>query len=454
VLGAGPAGLGAALLLARRGHDVTVLERAPEPGGLAASFEVAGVRVDHGSHRLHPSCPPEILEVLRAELGDDLQPRRRHGRIRLAGRWVGFPPGASDLARRLPPRLTARLARDALTSPVRRPRDDTFAEVVRGGLGPTMLAEFYGPYVEKIWGLPPEQLSGELARRRVGASTPGSLLRRVVSPSERRRRGSFLYPRRGFGQIPEALAAAATRAGVELVCDAEVTGIELATDGATLCAGDRVIEADQVWSTLPLPVAARLAHAPPDVLDAASRLQHRALTLLYLAFDAPSITDFDASYFPALDVSASRVSEPKQYRDGTGTDPPGTTVLCAEIPCTLGDDTWSAAPHELASRLIDELAAQDMPLAPPVDTVVRRVAHAYPTYTTDYAEHLAVVDAWATTRPGFLTLGRQGLFAHDNTHHALATAWAAAEALTRDGHVDPARWATARAEFAHHVVED
>ena len=142
VLGAGPAGLGAALLLARRGHDVTVLERAAEPGGLAASFAVAGVRVDHGSHRLHPSCPPEILEVLRAELGNDLQQRRRHGRIRLARRWIGFPPGATDLARRLPPRLTARLARDAVTIPVRRPRDDTFAEVVRAGLGPTMLDEF------------------------------------------------------------------------------------------------------------------------------------------------------------------------------------------------------------------------------------------------------------------------------------------------------------------------
>ena len=87
-----------------------VLERASAPGGLAASFEVAGVRVDHGSHRLHRSCPPEILDELRAELGDDLQLRRRNGRIRLGGRWVAFPPSIGDLARRLPLRLTARLA--------------------------------------------------------------------------------------------------------------------------------------------------------------------------------------------------------------------------------------------------------------------------------------------------------------------------------------------------------
>ena len=50
--------------------------------------------------------------------------------------------------------------------------------------------------------------------------------------------------------------------------------------------------------------------------------------------------------------------------------------------------------------------------------------------------------------------GRQGLFAHDNTHHALAMAWAAADAARPDGQVDAAAWSRARAAFAAHVVED
>ena len=52
------------------------------------------------------------------------------------------------------------------------------------------------------------------------------------------------------------------------------------------------------------------------------------------------------------------------------------------------------------------------------------------------------------------TFGRLGLFAHDNTHHALAEAWDAVDALRPDGTRDPARWAAARARFAAHVVED
>jgi len=54
VVGAGPAGLMAALGAARAGHQVTVLEAAGRVGGMAGSFEVAGQRVDFGSHLLLP----------------------------------------------------------------------------------------------------------------------------------------------------------------------------------------------------------------------------------------------------------------------------------------------------------------------------------------------------------------------------------------------------------------
>ena len=43
---------------------------------------------------------------------------------------------------------------------------------------------------------------------------------------------------------------------------------------------------------------------------------------------------------------------------------------------------------------------------------------------------------------------------HDNTHHALAMAWAAADALAPDGAFDHAAWSAARESFTSHVVED
>jgi hypothetical protein len=67
---------------------------------------------------------------------------------------------------------------------------------------------------------------------------------------------------------------------------------------------------------------------------------------------------------------------------------------------------------------------------------------------------VTALDDWAAAQPRLLTFGRLGLFVHDNTHHALAMAWAAADALRPDGSFDHAAWAVARGRFARHVVED
>ena len=449
VVGAGPAGLAAAWRAALAGHEVTVVERAPVVGGMAGSFEVAGVRVDHGSHRLHPSTPPEVLGALRELLGDDLQVRPRNGRIRLLDRWVAFPLQTGDLLRRTPPGFAARAALDAVTGPLRRPRADTFAEVVRAGLGPAVLDTFYGPYARKLWGVEASELSGELARRRVSASSPLAIARRLVRGARPEGR-SFLYPRRGFGAIADALADAATAAGADIRLGAGLRQLKVGRDRLRVELDDgTAIDAAHVWSTAPLTALARLTEPSPAIPD----LRHRAMVLLYLVVDRPRWTSFDAHYFPGPDVLASRVSEPRNYRDSDD-DPRDTTVLCAEIACDEGDAVWQAADGDLADRLADELAATGLARPGPVAVESRRLPRVYPLYRPGFADDLAGLERWAATIPGLVTFGRQGLFTPDNTHHALAMGWAAAAALDADGTFDTPTWTAARDGFRGFVVED
>lgn len=452
VLGAGPAGLGAAYRLAARGRSVVVVERECHVGGLAASFDVAGVRVDHGSHRLHPSTPPGVMTALRSLLGDDLQRRTRNGRIRIAGGYVAFPPRPGDLARRLPPRLVARMAADVLTGPLRGRRADTFAEAVRVAVGPTLAGEFYCPYAAKLFGRDARDLSPELAVRRVGARSPLDVLRKALRRTPDA--GVFYSPVHGFGQIADALAQAATGAGADLRLGSEVARVDTAAHGVTVSLADGTnVGAAQVWSTIPLPTLARVGGAPPAVLDAAEGLAHRALVLVYLVVERSSWTEFDAHYFPGAGVPMHRVSEPKNYRD-CADDPHDVTVLCAEVPCDVGDATWCMHERDLGELVAASLAREGLPPVVPARVEVRRLPHAYPVYDLGHAARFAALDAWATSRPRLLSFGRQGLFVHDNTHHALAMAWAAADALTDEGAVDRARWESARARFATHVVED
>ena len=359
VVGAGPAGLAAAWRTAAAGHQVVVIERAPAVGGMAGSFEVAGLRVDHGSHRLHAATPAPILAALRGLLGSDLQVRPRHGRIRLLDRWVAFPLRTGDLVRRTPPAFAVRAAADALTGPLRRPRADTFAEVVRAGLGPAVLDAFYEPYARKLWDTPPTGLAGELARRRVSASSPADIVRRLARGTRPEGR-TFLYPRRGFGAIPEALAEAARGAGATIRLGCRLDALCRRPDGGWRLALDdgTSVDAEHVWSTVPLAALAGMADPPPAprALEAAAALRHRAMVLLYLVLDRPQWTEYDAHYFPGPEVFASRLSEPRNYRDNPD-DPADRTVLCAEIPCWPGDDVWRSADADLAVRLGHELVA-------------------------------------------------------------------------------------------------
>jgi protoporphyrinogen oxidase len=461
ILGAGPAALGAAWRLRTFGRArVTVLEQHQFVGGNAASFSLAGMAVDYGSHRLHPACSPEILADIRGFLGTDLLDRPRHGRIELRGRWVRFPLKPLDLLLRLDRTFAAGALLDVMAKPFRRAGDaDSFAGVLLSGLGPTICREFYFPYARKIWGRDPEQLSAIQARRRVAADSTLRLVRKVLSSVPGLRpegAGRFFYPRGGFGRISTAYAEAAVAAGAELRLGAKV--VELVPRAGNPGWSIRVdrgpaVEAEYVWSTVPITGLARAVQGTPaGVLAAARDIRYRAMLLVYLVVDADRFTEYDAHYLPDSGIRITRLSEPKNY--GCYDAPTGRTVLCAELPCDRDDATWQLDDASLGRLVEADLARAGLPLPrSPVEVAVRRLPFAYPVYLEGYERPFGVLDRWVESLPRLLSYGRQGLFAHDNTHHALAMAYAAVDCLEPGGW-NAARWAKHRAVFATHVVED
>lgn len=458
VLGAGVSGLAAAWKATQRGLSVAVVERDDEVGGAAASFDIAGVRVDQGSHRLYPTTPQRILADVQELLGDDLQLRRRNGRLRIAGTWVGFPLHASELARALPGNLIAAAARDAALAPTRRSHHTSYADALRAGLGPALYEAMWAPYALKLWGLPGDQLSAEQARVRVGADTPWKVAARLL----RGRRGgsgqgrTFYYPRRGFGQLPTALADAAADAGAQIRLLQQVERVDLHGNAVTVSMSNgESIEAWQTFSTLPLPQIARITRPAPALADieAAHRLRYRAVVLVYLVHEGGRWTPYDAHYLPGAETPVTRISEPTNYRESAD-DPPDRSVICAEIACWRGDRIWNATEYALADLVEGTLRAEDLPAVRRSDVVVRRMPNVYPVYQLGYENHLAGLDSWATNLPRVTTLGRLGLFAHDNTHHAMDMAYEAVDALRPDHRFDTLAWAAARQRFADHVVED
>jgi protoporphyrinogen oxidase len=177
------------------------------------------------------------------------------------------------------------------------------------------------------------------------------------------------------------------------------------------------------------------------------------MVLVYLVLEQDCFSGYDAHYFPSSDVPFTRVSEPRNYSGRP--DPEGRTVLCAEIPCSASDEVWRADAKALGALVVEGLARVGLPVTAPVlDVAVRRQPAAYPLYRVGWEERFDQLDAWVSALPGVLTFGRQGLYAHDNTHHALAMARGAVACLGDDGSFDAARWGRYREDFTRHVVED
>jgi protoporphyrinogen oxidase len=435
VLGGGPAGCGAAFQLRRTDKaTVTLLEKQDVVGGVAGSFQWGGQWLDYGSHRLHHTVAPEILQDIQRMLGPDFGDFSRHGRIRLRGQWLHFPIKTLDLLKRLDKGFALGMARDlVMTKLAKADEGDTYASVLMANLGPTMSRHFYFPYGRKMWGKEPEALSGIQARKRVSAGSFAKLIKRLLKPVGG---GNYYYMREGYGQISSSTP------GYTWTVTAE-------HDGQV-----REIDCDYLWSTIPITLLAKLMDAPADspVMQAAAQIHYRAMVLVYAKLPVQQFTTTDAHYFPEENVRVTRLSEPKNYFRST--EPRGSTVLCGEYPCTIGDALWTASDAELAAIMARDAATAGIPFpAAPTDVLIRRIPQAYPIYLKGYEVPLGTLDHWAGAQPNVLVYGRQGLFAHDNTHHALFMAYCAVDCLQGMA-FDQAKWAQYREIFKSHVVED
>jgi protoporphyrinogen oxidase len=73
VVGAGVMGLAAAYHAAKKGHEVTVLEAAPEPGGMAAHFDLGGLSIERYYHFVCKADQPTFDLLAELGLGDRMR---------------------------------------------------------------------------------------------------------------------------------------------------------------------------------------------------------------------------------------------------------------------------------------------------------------------------------------------------------------------------------------------
>lgn len=465
VLGAGPAGLWLAKTLLETYPDlhVTVIDRNITPGGMTASFSYRSLVFDFGSHRLHPAASHELLKEIRHLLGSELLERPRNGRIFLDGRFVKFPLKPVDLMLNLPPSFSLGTAWDLIFAPFRKIACDnaTFREVLTSGLGPTISEKFYFPYAEKLWGLPPELLHGVQARKRISSGSIGKIMLKALKAvtGTRSVANTFYYPAGGFGRICEKGAARIESLGGRIILGSRIAAIDILDQSITITSKgndghSERIEEDFIFSTIPVTELCKvLSPRPPErIIKSLGELSYRSMILCFLELDTSHYTEYDAHYFPGTDIVFSRMSEPKNYSNSSESH--DRTGLCFEIPCWSTDAIYGMNNEEITEIVVKNLELTGLPAVPLISSFVKRISHAYPSYSLGYRSAFDEIDNYLTGIDNLVTLGRQGLFAHDNTHHTIEMGVAAADCFSPETGLDRNRWFSRRAEFEKHVVVD
>jgi phytoene desaturase len=284
VVGAGLAGLSAALHLLGAGRRVTVVERDAVPGGRAGRLDLGGYRFDTGPTVL---TMPELVDEALNAVGDSLRDRLDLRPVEPAYR-ARFADGST---------LDVLADADAMEAEVRRfagPREAEGYRALRRWLTELYRVErdaFIGANFDSPWSLVTPQLAKLAALR--GFARLGPSVARFVHDERVQRVFSFQslyagvpprkalaaygviaymdtiagvhYPQGGMRALPDALAAAARDAGADLRLQTPVAWLERIggrVSAVRTSHGER-IPCDAVVLTPDLPMSYRLlGHRP------------------------------------------------------------------------------------------------------------------------------------------------------------------------------------------------
>jgi phytoene desaturase len=284
VVGAGLSGLSAALQLAGRGRTVTVLERGRHPGGRVGRADIGGYRLDTGPTVL---TMPDIIDDAFAAVGDSLSdclpldPVQPAYQARFAdGSALAVHTEAAAMATEIERFAGRREAdgylrmRDWLTRLYRTEFDGFIASNFDSPLSllTPQLARLVALGAFRRWEpvmrrfLADERLLRVFTFQALYAGVPPQSALAVYAVIAYMDTVAGVYfPRGGMRALPDAMAAAAARAGVEFCYEAPVSELEFSGSRVTAVRtvdGLRV-PADAVVLTTELPDTYRLVGRTP-----------------------------------------------------------------------------------------------------------------------------------------------------------------------------------------------
>jgi protoporphyrinogen oxidase len=435
VIGAGPAGLTAAYVLARATPNVHVYEASSSVGGMARSFELWGQTVDLGPHRYF-SRDKRVNQLWLEVVGNDYAMVNRTTRILHKGRFFNYPLDALDALPKLGLVEALRCGLSYAKEKTRRSSTgDSFESWVCQRFGKRLFEIFFKSYSEKLWGIPCSELDADFAAQRIKKFSLGAAIQGALRARNRAQHRTlvdqFAYPLGGTGMVYERMAKSIEDRGGTVLLRTPVQRVLVKDDrayGIEMPNGEQR-HYDTVISTMPLThLVTRIPDVPSEIRQHADRLTFRNTIVVYLEVMSDGLFDDNWVYVQDPDVLAGRITNfrnwvPELYGERT------SSILALEYWCNNDDSLWSKADETLIDLAQKEIRAttlvgNDIPIE---RGAVYRIPKCYPVYRRGYRDELAPVQKYLSGIDGLQAIGRYGAFKYNNQDHSILMGLLAAD---------------------------
>jgi len=452
VLGAGFAGLSAAIALSDNGYNVIVIEKNSSPGGIGSEILNNGYRYEMGAHLFH--CPDEeILNLIKRISGKDLIPIDRKIKIKFNGQYYNFPLKISEVLSKLPIHTVIlaflSFSYHQIKNFVRTTNINNSEDLLIKNYGQVLYEIFFKSYIKHFWGIGPKNFSPKFAQQRIPNLNVVEIFNKLIDYFKNilniddefkidnyieKVEGDLYTTERGFSGIADKMVDKITSNGGKIFYNSTVSNINIDNAGYIQSVGyinnkiENTIKTDAVISTIPINSIVSIIKPKSfigDLPEFSSKLKYRSLTFVGLTINKTNVLPANLTYY--RDLFFNRLTDISSM--GVKPKSEGTSTIVAEVTCDYGDKIWTDNDY-VKNCVINELEKEKIiNFSDIIDIHVFRLKHAYPVYLNGFDEILKIIFLKMSKIPNLISIGRQGKFQYINSHIAIKYGIDAADEL-------------------------